>query len=112
MNITSGITAQTSDGVFRKVSTSLDWNDFLKLVEEKKVPGFRLGTLPSLVDGQPDRIAVLSEETGEEIGVPVAWDWIRRWVDRLVIVHMATEGLITPEDARSQIEELFPRVSD
>lgn len=111
MHITSGITVQTPDGSFRKITTSLDWNDLLRLVDEKKVPGYRLGVAESLIEGQPDRVVVENSDSGEEIGALVAWDILRRWADRLVIVHMAADGLLSAEEAHSQIAELFPGVS-
>jgi hypothetical protein len=114
MNITSGITVQMTDGVFRKVSSSLDWNDFLRLVEEKKVPGYHLDTRPQMgvTDAPPElrpppRVVVVND-AGEEIGVPTAWDWLRRWTDRLLLVHMVAEEMISSDEAARQIAELFP----
>lgn len=105
MNITSGITAKAPDESFRKLSVSLDWNDLLRLVDEGKVPGWKLDTRLSMLGDGTSRIVVVNDD-GQEMPVTTAWDWLRRWGDRLLIVHMAREGLLSGESALAQIREL------
>lgn len=116
MNVTSGMTVKDDRGDIHKFGVSLDWNDFLRLVDEGKVPGWKLDTRPQLGAEDvapelrpPQRVVVVNED-GAEIGLTTAWDILRRWGNRLILVQMAADEVVSGEYAASEIRKLFPGV--
>lgn len=94
MDVMSGVTAQNDEGWFRKLSVSLNHDDFLALVATGRVEGVKLD------EGKP------VTEDGEVVGVTDEFKVLQREADTMLLYKLARERIISPEEARRRIAEL------
>jgi hypothetical protein len=92
---------------WRKVTVTLDWSDFLALVDEKRVEGYHL----ELRDDQEfvrSGVQVVND-AGEPIPVRLAYFVMQAQCDILAWTQLVTEGGASARFASSKIHEAYAR---
>jgi hypothetical protein len=92
--VVAGITAENAAGQWVKCSVSLDDEDFLHLVYEKRVPGY-------VVEESEDRVFI-ADENGDEMTVVYRHRAMMLWADILLTTQLEDAGILTKEQGRAQ----------